>query len=207
MGVRAHFRIDEAAELATHFFHRLVAETERAEVAGVETIGDQFGDAEPRGGCVGRDQLADRGRVQRRRIGAEVGRPHDLDLADGDAALQLSEIFAERHLKDELFQFATGVRLGPASHLADRRDIGRDPGEAMGRELFALQQLGIDLALGRDQLAHGFARDCLVGVGSTLGVGAEGKEVVQKHSVSPVIHSSPPRSGGEEGAHCEAMGR
>ena len=106
MGMRRHLGLDEAAELAAHFFQGLVAQFQRAEIAGVESVGDQLGDAQARGRGVCRDQLPDRERVERRGIDAEIGRPHDLDLADGDAAGELGEIFAERRLQHQQLELA-----------------------------------------------------------------------------------------------------
>src|SRR5262249_43755351 len=45
MGMRRHFAVDEAAELPPHFLERLVIEAKLAEVAGIQTVGDQRGDA------------------------------------------------------------------------------------------------------------------------------------------------------------------
>jgi hypothetical protein len=45
MGMRRHLGLDETAELAAHFFQGLVAQFQRAEIAGVDSVGDQLGDA------------------------------------------------------------------------------------------------------------------------------------------------------------------
>ena len=49
-------------------------------------VREELGDAQAHGRGVCRDQLPHRQRIERRRVDAEIGRPHDLDLADGDAA-------------------------------------------------------------------------------------------------------------------------
>ena len=102
----AHLAVDEAAELAADLFQRLVAQLQRTEVAGLEAVGDQLGDAHAHRRGVGRDQLAHGRRVERRAVDAEIARPHDLDLADGDAAAELREIFAERRLQHQQFELA-----------------------------------------------------------------------------------------------------
>ena len=118
MGVRTNLRIDEATELATHLFQRLVVEAQRTEAAGLQPVRNQFGDAAAHRRRVGRDQLGHRRRFERRAIETKVARPYDLDLADGDAALELGEIFAEGRLKDQLLQLAVVPCLGPTPHLA-----------------------------------------------------------------------------------------
>jgi hypothetical protein len=175
MRVRRHLGVDEAAELAADLFERLVTQFERAEPAGVETVRNELGDAAAHRRRVAGDQLGDGRRFERRRIEPEVARPHDLDLADGDATLQLCEIFAIGRLQDQAFEFAARPRLGPAPHLAQRRDVGRDPGEAVRGELLALQQLRIDLALRRHQRPHHFAGGGLMAASGVLGFGAQGK--------------------------------
>ena len=207
MGVRRHFGIDETAELTAHLVERLVIQPERAEAAGVETVRNELGDAAAHRRRVAGDQLRDGGRLERRTVEPEIARPHDLDLADGDAALELGEIFAIGRLQDQTFEFAARARFGPAPHLAQRRHIGRDPGKAVRGELLTLQQLRIDLALRRHHRPHRFAHSGLMAAGRVFGFGAKRKKVVQQHGSSPVWNSSPPRSGGEEGAHCAAMGR
>ena len=137
VGVRRHLGIDEAAELAAHLLQCLVAQFERTEAAGVETVGDQLGDAAAHRRGIGRDQLCDGRSLERGAVEAEVAGSHDLDLADGDAALQLREILAIGRLEDELLEFPAGPRFGPSPHLTQGRDIGRDPGVAVRGELLA----------------------------------------------------------------------
>ena len=179
MGVRPDLGVHEATELAAHLFQCLVVEAERTEAAGLQPVGDQLGDTAAHRRGVGRDQPGDGRRLEQCVVDAEIARSHDLDLADGDATLQLGEIFAESRLQDQLLEFAVVPGLGPAPHLAQRRDIGRDPGKAVGRELLAFQQSRIDLALGRHQLAHRFAGRGLVTVGGAFCLGTEGEQVVQ----------------------------
>jgi hypothetical protein len=202
MRVRRHLGVDEAPELTAHLVERLVIQPKRAEAAGVETVRDEFGDAAAHRRRVAGDQLGDGRRLKGRTVEAEVARPHDLDLADGDAALQLREIFTIGRLQDQAFEFAARPRFGPAPHLAQRRHVGGDPGKAVRSELLALQQLRIDLALRRHQRPHRFTHSGFMAAGRTLGFGAEQEEVGkdQGHDgleiiSSPVIRERCPRRG------------
>ena len=75
---------------------------------------------------------------------AEVAGPDELVLAHGDAAEDLVEIFAERGLDDQRLQVAhAAFRREPfaiARHLLERFDIGREPGQSVGRMLLALDR-------------------------------------------------------------------
>ena len=89
---------------------------------------------------------------------AEIGRAHDLALADRDAALDLGEIFAEPDADDQLFDLGEqpGLlhALGIGGELAHRLDIGREPGEAMGGALLAVEQARDRPPLQHHPLAH-----------------------------------------------------
>jgi hypothetical protein len=74
----------------------------------------------------------------------EVLRADDLALAHRDAAVELPEVFAEGDLVDQLLGLAElSLRLqplGPALHLAQRLDIGGDPGEPVRRGLVRVER-------------------------------------------------------------------
>ena len=82
----------------------------------------------------------------RRRGEPDIGGPHDLALAHGNAAQNLGEIFAEPDLDDELLDFTQRIgivhALGIGRELAHRLDIGGEPGETMSGALFAVEQPG-----------------------------------------------------------------
>src|SRR4029078_7040415 len=84
----------------------------------------------------------------------ELMHAHDLALAHHHAAKQLTEIFACADLGEQPLDLPEAAIALHAPcivrHLPYRFDIGRDPGEAMGRALLALERRAIDLAAGRD---------------------------------------------------------
>ena len=95
----------EATELIADHLQRLV-DAEVAEVA----VGDQLGDAHPRGvGVAALDQLGDGRRPEGvdRLVGdAHVARPHHFDLRHRDAAGDLRQIFAVGRLQHQVLEFA-----------------------------------------------------------------------------------------------------
>ena len=183
--------VGELAELLADHVEGLVAQGEVAEVPGVEALGDQLGEALAHaGGVAGRDQLLDgRGAEGLDRLfgDAHVGGSHDLDLAEGDAALELVEVLAVGGLEDQPLQFAQaalGVEaFGPAQDLAQADHVGRQPGVAVGGELLALQEGRVDLAAGRDP-----ARDGALGRG------------LQRFGLDPRRAAELEQVGEEEGA-------
>ena len=81
----------------------------------------------------------------------EIGRPHDFALAHRNAA----EICA-RYSPSPIRTISSSISpkravaahaLGVGGELAHRLDIGREPGEAMGGALLAVEQSGDRLAL------------------------------------------------------------
>ncbi len=73
----------------------------------------------------------------------EIGQPHDLALAHRNAAEDLREIFAEPDADEQLLDLAEAAgrmhALGIGGELADRLDIGREPGEPVGGALLAVE--------------------------------------------------------------------
>ena len=112
-------------------------------------------------GVAGGDQRLDRRRHARgdRRGGqAEIGRPHDLALADRDAAQDLREIFAEPDADEQFLDLgkppAAMHALGIGGELPHRLDIGRKPGEPVGGALLAVEQARDRPPLQHHALAH-----------------------------------------------------
>ena len=89
----------------------------------------------------------------------DIGRPHDLALAHRNAALDLREILADPDLDDELFDLAEAAgrvhALGVGRELADRFDVGGQPGQPVGRALLAVEDAADGVGLDADALAHG----------------------------------------------------
>ncbi len=85
----------------------------------------------------------------------------DFALAHRDATVKLPQVFAKGDLQDQLFHFAEfvfgGKRERPTVHLAQGLDIGGDPAEAVGSELFGLKRLAGNAAVNLDLCAQGFA--------------------------------------------------
>ena len=75
----------------------------------------------------------------------EIGGPHDLALAHQDAAGHLGQEFAGADADQQLFDLAEPALLAHAlrvgRELADRLDIGREPGEPVGGALLALERV------------------------------------------------------------------
>ena len=82
---------------------------------------------------------------------AEIGGPHDLALADRDAAENLRQIFAEPDADQQLFDLGEPpARLharGIGGELPHRLDVGREPGEPVGGALLAVEQASDDAGL------------------------------------------------------------
>ena len=144
--------VGEATELVLHKRQRVVAETALAESA----VGDERGDTSARLG-----RIAGRHQPRRCRFGcksgrlaleAEVGGADDLALAERDAAHELGQVLAERRRGDECLDLPQTIRrgeaIGPGAHLAQRRHICGDPGEAVGGELVAFKEGGVNRSAG-----------------------------------------------------------
>ena len=107
-----------------------------------------------RRGVALRDQLFDRrsdARSDRRGMKSEIGEADDLALAHRNPAQDLRQIFAGADPHDEVFDLTETVSfhqaLGISAKLADRIDIGREPGKAMGGALFAVEDTQGDAAV------------------------------------------------------------
>ena len=78
------------------------------------------------------------------------------------------EIFAEPDADEELLDLAERAArlhaLGVGRELAHRLDVGRKPGEPVGRPLLAVEQTADDVAFDRDPLAHLHDGVCQQGV-------------------------------------------
>ncbi len=158
MGVRRHLLVGEAPELLADHLEGVVGEAPVAEAAAL----DQRCQPRPaRGSAALPDQLANRpGRDEardRRLVEAELGKPNGLALAHRDATPDALEILAEREAEQHALELAERPGLieaeRPAAHLAQRLDVGREPGEAMDRMLLALEQVTVDRPALRHQRA------------------------------------------------------
>ena len=157
--LRCDFAVGELAHLLADRFERVVeaAITDRR----VAVYAHQFG--EPRAArrrVAGADQVLDCRRHVRRDRGsgqAEIGGPRDLALAHGNAAEHLRQIFAGADAHDQLLGLAEAAGgckpLGIGGELAHRLDIGRKPGEAVGRALFPVEHTRQLAAFDRDAVS------------------------------------------------------
>ena len=85
--------------------------------------------------------------------------PHHLALAHRNAARNLRDIFPEPDADEEFLRFRRSVPLaghpfGVGGELTHGLDIGREPGQPMGRALLAIEQPAVDVAFDRHPLAH-----------------------------------------------------
>ena len=100
------------------------------------------------------DQMLDR-RIQARRHRGrrkpEIGQPDDLALAHRNATEDLRQIFAGADAHQKLLDLAEIVRrrkpLRIGRELAERLHIGREPGQAVGGALLAIERARIGLAI------------------------------------------------------------
>jgi len=79
-------------------------------------------------GC---DEQVERGRPARRDLAghqAEIGQPQDLALTHGNAARDLSDVFAKPDADDQLFQVAKPASLGHARRVGGKLPYGLDVG-------------------------------------------------------------------------------
>ena len=162
MGVRHDLRLGELAHLVVDGGMRLV-EAAVAEGGGVGLRGDEIGQAlldilrAARSDHVGDFVLeaAHVGARHAQRLGT-----HELELAHGDAAGDLRQVFGEGGGEDQLLELAEAAFAGkpraPHVHLAQALDGGGEPGEAVGLMLGVvdaarLGDLGADAGLRRLQ--------------------------------------------------------
>ena len=124
-------------------------------------FGDQHRQPCPRRRGVAGHQFARR--VRWLPIDAHIGQARKFGLAHHDAAEDLGQIFPEPDLGDQRFDLAFHL-ICPAAQLAQRLDIGRQPGQRMGGVLMGFQQRRIGLAAIRHQAAHGVGGARLQGV-------------------------------------------
>ena len=164
--VRHHLGVGELAHLLAHGVEDVVEPAVadgRAAVLGHQ--GDQAGAVFHR--VAGGDELVGRaGKARRHRLGVEpeIGGADELALAHQDAAGHLRQELAGADADQQLLDLAEPALLAHAlrvgGELADRLDIGREPGEAVGGALLALDRVRIELAGDRDPFA-----DLVGGVG------------------------------------------
>ena len=164
LGARRHLAVGELAHLLADRFERVV------ETAGADRrllpLPHQRGEPCAAGRRVaGGDEVLDRGRHPRGRGAsgeAEVGEPHDLALAHGDAAEDLCKIFpgADAHQEfldlAEIFGRHQPLRIG--RELPDGLDIGREPGETVRGALLAIEHAGDRATLDRHSVGDRTAR-------------------------------------------------
>ncbi len=111
-----------------------------------------------------RDQATGRApkRLLRRVADPQRAQPDDLALAHRDSAFDPRQVLADPDLEQELLERAEPAGLlqaqRPVLHLAQRLDIGREPGQAVGGLLVALEALRVELAARGHQIAHGIGR-------------------------------------------------
>ena len=159
LSVRRNLAGIEPAHLVTDDVQRFVG---CAADRHVRLGADQFDQpGAPFCGIAGRDQRLDHGRHprrRRRRRQAEIGRADDFTLAHWNAAEQLDQIFAKRDpnrvLLDLAQPFGRAHALDIGDKLADRLDIGRQPGQAMRCPLLPHEQALDDAAVDRHAPAH-----------------------------------------------------
>ena len=166
MGRADNAFVRESAELAAHQGERLVVET----VGRPLPVGKMRGDCHAHGVRVAlRRNPLNGGHAQRRAVEAEVRRPDDFPLRDGDAAGKLGQILPEGGLQDEAVEFGEAVRgfepPRPADHFPQARNIGRGPGKAVSGELVAFEQGGVGPATGLYARRNAAARFVKMGFG------------------------------------------
>ena len=100
----------------------------------------------------GRDELVDRaGKARGHGLGVEpeIGGAHELALAHQDAARHLRQKLAGADAHQQLLDLAEPALLAHplriGRELADRLHIGREPGEAVGGALLALDRVRVGL--------------------------------------------------------------
>ena len=173
-------------ELLAHHAHRLVEPglLDRVARQGIRQEGCGLGHGGRR--LAFGDQLPDC-RVCEQRVGrlkaAKFVRADGLALVHRNAADDLGAVFAEQDLGEQGFdvgKLAFGFEAGgPFGHLAQRFDIGDEPGQAVGEVLMALERLAVRAAVFADQLAAGAGCGrSSIGVERAEGVAHRGREAV-----------------------------
>ncbi len=198
--VRYHLGVGELAHLLAHGVEDVV-EPAIAD-GGAAVVGHQCDQA----GAIlhrvaGGDELIRRaGEARGHRLGieAEIGGADELALAHQDAAGHLRQELAGADAHQELLDIAEPALLAHplrvSRELADRLDIGREPGEAVGGALLALDRVRIELAGNRDPFP-----DLVGGVGEQRIGGAPGllhqAQQIRSglHKRRCLRHGSPPR--------------
>jgi hypothetical protein len=157
--LRHHLAVGELAHLIANRRQRLV-ETAVAD-GGTMMRSHQLDQARAALNIPGRVQVPKRpGQPRGDGVGREpdVGGTHDFALTHGNAALDLGEILADPELDEQLLglsKTAAGVHpLRIRRELPYRLDISREPGEAMGRALLAVEQSIDHAAVDRDPLPY-----------------------------------------------------
>ena len=172
--MRHHLAVGEFAHLVANGIEGVV-EAGRAD-ARIRLLPHQF--AKPRAALRGvavNDQMLDGGidaRGHHRAGDAEVAKPDDLALAHRNAADDLRQIFAGADPHQEILDLAeTAGRAKPlrvGRKLADRLDIGGEPGKPVGGALLLVEQSRVGAAVPHHLFGDGplrVAKQRLGGVG------------------------------------------
>ena len=148
-------------------------------------------------------QVFERARQARRHVGdaqAEIGGADDLALAHWNAAQDLRQEFTDADRDQQLLdlaQRAGDVRaLGKGADLADALGIGREPGEAVGGALLAVEQAVDRVGIDPDPRAHGGGRvveDRVRGQGRLARQGEEFEAGIAPGRLLQHLHVNPPR--------------
>src|SRR5215469_11631964 len=157
---RRHALVGELA----HFFADRIQRLIEPAVADrrVLALAHQFDQPRPaRRRIPGGNEMLD-GRIEprrnRRRVQSKVGQAHDLALAHGNAAEHLRQIFAGANSHQQFLDFAeyaaVGKPLRVLGELANGLDIGRKPGEPVGRALLAVESARHQAAVDCHALAY-----------------------------------------------------
>ncbi len=147
------------------------------------------------------DQIARR--LSRCPVKAKIRQAGGFPLAHRDAALQLRKVFPEADLQDQRLHLSEPARLfqtgGPGAHLAQRLDVGRKPGQGVGRELVGLKCRAADLPLDGHAIPQGTGGGGGKGLDLGQGLGGQGKKVgnncglahqsnILRHRNRPFLH-------------------
>ncbi len=157
--------VDDLAvgKLAHHVADRFqrILETADPDRRGV-AVADQFDEPRAVFRRIARgDQRVDLRRHPRGSRGgreSQVGEPHDFVLADRNATLDLGEVFTETDANQQFFGLAKLCRLvrpfGIGGQLPHRLHVGCQPGQAVRRSLFTIEQPWREASVHHHALAH-----------------------------------------------------